>query len=208
MENLVCFLEKWQSLIGAIIGGVFALMVALLVAYKAKRQEDLMAAMLVVANLVAVKTASNVLSKLSKDDGISDEDIAYWYSEKLVRKRLQISPLFEAYRIRLMPASVHLAGHLEMFQMCFNSAEDKLNKLSDDYHAFDKNSEDRRKVEIIRSESESIYREFEEAALHARCAERLITNRVLSNLRVYHSIRSRFMPTKEDKLSMAILRGQ
>ncbi|MCF6258296.1 MAG: hypothetical protein L3J98_00580 [Gammaproteobacteria bacterium] len=208
MGNLVCFLEKWQSLVGAIIGGIFALMVALLVAYKAKRHEDVAAAMLVVANLVAVKSASNVLSQLSKDKKIGDKDIPYWYSEKLVRKRLQISPLFEAYRIRLMPISVHLASHLEMFQMCFNSAEDKLNRLSEDYHAFDKNNGGRRNVEIIRSESKAIYREFEQAALHACCAEKLITKKILSKLRMYHLIRSRFMPTKEDKLCMAILRGQ
>ena len=204
---MVEFLNTWQSLIGSLIGGIFALMVALLVAYKAKRQEDLSAAMLVVANLVAVKSASNALSQLSKENEISEEDLPFWYSEKLVRKRLKLSPLFEAYRIRLMPICAHLAIHLEMFQMSFNSAEEKLNKLSKDYHAFDKNSEGRRKVEVIRSDSKAIHREFEQAAIYAHCAETLVTKKILSKLRMYHRFRARFFPTIEDKVCISILKG-
>ncbi len=48
MEELFCFLEKWQTLIGAFIGGIVGLLAALLVARDARRREEKTAAMLLV----------------------------------------------------------------------------------------------------------------------------------------------------------------
>ena len=206
MENLINILYKWQTLTGAIIGGIFALLVALLVAYKAKRQEDIVAAMLIVANLVKVKTASNVLDKLAKSENISDEDLPEWYSEKLVRNKLQLSPLFEAYRIRLMPVCVHLAVHLEIFQMSFNASEIILDRLSKDYLALDMNSSQIRKIEIFKSDSKALYSEFNQAVLHASCAEKIVTNKIISNFKLLHSIQNKFLPTEEDQICVSMLK--
>ncbi|VAW63046.1 hypothetical protein MNBD_GAMMA11-198 [hydrothermal vent metagenome] len=41
MECIFTTINNWQTLIGAFLGGVFALLVALLVSYKTQRREEL-----------------------------------------------------------------------------------------------------------------------------------------------------------------------
>ncbi len=199
MEELFCFLEKWQTLAGAVIGGVFALWVALLVAYKARRQEDLAAAMLVVGNLVTVRTASRALGQLAVEQNIEKENIPYWLSDKLVRRRIKLSPLFEASRIRLMPVNVHLAAHLELFQVIFTDVEAKLDMLTDDIAEFDSSDETKRKPEILKADARVIHKGFEAAVIHAKCAERILTLQVLSNYPTFHSLRILLFKTAEEK---------
>jgi hypothetical protein len=208
MDILLSYLEKWQTLVGSVIGGLMALGVALLVAYKARRHEDLAAAMLVVGNLVTVRTASRVLKELSAADKIDDQHLAYWFSEKLVRRRITLSPVFEASRIRLMPIDVHLAAHLELFQVLFTDVVAKLDTLANDYAAFDLSSKTTRPVELLRTESKIVYQGFEAAVRHARCAERILTVKVLSNYPTFHGIRMALFPSKEERECQCLLRGE
>ncbi|MES9900947.1 MAG: hypothetical protein ABW148_18270 [Sedimenticola sp.] len=205
MEELINFLNKWQALVGAVIGGVFALWVALLVAYKARRQEDLAAAMLLVGNLVTIRTASRALKQLAKEKEIEEENLPYWLSEKLVRRRIKLSPLFEASRIRLMPVNVYLAAHLELFQVIFTDIEAKLDMLSDDIAEFDSSDNIKRKAEILKADARVIHQGFEIAVTHAKCAERILVLKVLSNYPTFHTIRMMLFKTKEEKECQKIL---
>lgn len=94
MEELIKFMDQWQTLFGAFVGGVFALCVALLVAYKARRQEDLSAGMVLVGNLVSIRAAHKSLMEVAKEEGVSDNDIGPWLAEKLVWSRPKLSPSF------------------------------------------------------------------------------------------------------------------
>lgn len=199
MEELAAFLDKWQTLAGAVIGGIVSLIVALLVAYKARRREDLSAAMLVVGNLSTVTTASRALKELAQQENINQEDLPYWFSEKLVRRRVVLSPLFEALRIRLMPVDVHLAAHLELFQVIFTDIEAKLGMLTDDFAAFDSAKKTTRNADVLKADARVIYKGFEKAAVHAKCAQRILVLKVLSNFPTFHAIRMVLFATREEK---------
>jgi len=66
MSELSLFLEKWQTLIGAFLGGIFALSVALFVAYKVRRHDEISAAVLVTIDLVNVRGAAAYLVVVSQ----------------------------------------------------------------------------------------------------------------------------------------------
>lgn len=205
MSEIGNFLNRWQTLVGAVIGGVFALLVALLVAYKARRQEDLSAAMLLVGNLVTVGTASRTLKQLAKEKKIEKENLPYWLSEKLVRQRIKLSPLFEASRIRLMPVNVHLAAHLELFQVIFTNVEAKIDMLADDISELDSSDSIKRKAAILRADARVINEGFEAAVIHAKCAERILALKVLSNYPTFHTLRMMLFKTKEEKECQKLL---
>jgi len=205
MDEIAAFLDKWQTLAGAIIGSLIALLVALLVAYKARRQEDLSAAMLLVGNLVTVRTASRALEDLAKEENIASESRPYWLSEKLVRRRITLSPMFEAPRIRLMPVDVRMAAHLELFQMIFTDIEAKLDMLTNDFAAFDAKEETTRNPEALKADCRIIYEGFIKAVAHARCAERILTLKVLSNWPTFHAVRLMLKKTSEDKACKTLL---
>lgn len=205
MDEIVAFLDKWQTLAGAIIGGLIALLVALLVAYKARRQEDLSAAMLLVGNLVTVRTASRALEDLAKEENIANENLPYWLSEKLVRRRIALSPMFEASRIRLMPVDVRLAAHLELFQVIFTDIEAKLDMLTNDFAAFDAEEKTTRNPEVLKADCRVIHKGFITAVAHAKCAERILTLKVLSNWPTFHAVRMMLKKTSEEKACKNLL---
>lgn len=152
MDEIIEFMEKWETLVCEIIGGIIALFVALLVTYKARRQEDLSVAMLLVDNLVTVRAASRALEDLAKEESITNENLPYWLSEKLVRRRIAMSPMFEASRIRLMPVDVRLAAHLELFQVIFTDIETRLDMLKNDYALFDADEKPMRNPEVLKAD--------------------------------------------------------
>jgi hypothetical protein len=205
MDEIVAFLEKWQTLVGAIIGGIIALFVALLVAYKARRQEDLSAAMLLVGNLVTVRAASRALEDLAKEENIANENLPYWLSEKLVRRRIAMSPMFEASRIRLMPVDVRLAAHLELFQVIFTDIETRLDMLKNDYALFDADEKPTRNPEVLKADCRVIHEGFISAVAHAKCAERILTLKVLSNWPRFHAVRMILKKTSEEKACRNLL---
>ena len=96
MGELVTFLAKWQTLSGAFLGGVFSLSVALMVAYVARRREDVVAAMLVVGNLTEMTSRQVTLTKQALDAEISKNDYPRWLSDKLIRSRPKLTPTFDA----------------------------------------------------------------------------------------------------------------
>lgn len=195
---MLVFISEWQTLIGAVIGGVFALSVALLVAYKARRHEDMASAMLVVSNLANLQTSESVLHELASDQGITAEQLPLWFTEKLIRRRIKLSPLFESSRIRLMPIDVKLAVHLEMFQTLFNDIEEKLEVLSKDLFAID-NGLETRSQDLVISDANVVYDGIKKASQHANCAKHLLTLKVLSRFPTFHTIRMLLLKTEQEK---------
>jgi len=206
MDELISFLHKWQTMIGAIIGGIFALFVALLVAYKARRQEDLAAGMLLTGNLISIIGNAHALKELSKEQNIKEEHLHYWLSEHLVRQRIKLSPVFEASRIRLMPNDVYLAAHLELLHLIFNDIDAKIDELSLDIHALDTTGKPIRNQDVLQADARIIYKGFQRVVAHAKCAERILTLKVLSNYPTFHTIRTMVCKTKEEKACVKMLK--
>ncbi|AGA89731.1 hypothetical protein Thimo_0900 [Thioflavicoccus mobilis 8321] len=199
MNEVAEFLYKWQPLAGAVLGGLFGVVAALVVAYKARRQEDLAAGMLLIGNLVTFQSAKRTLEQLLAEKEVKKENVPYWYAEKLARRRLQLSPVFEASRVRLMPVDTHLAVHLELFQLIVLDIDSRLDRLEADIRAHDATERTNRKPEALRADARIIYQGFQSAVAHAACAERILTYRVLSKYPTFNQIRRRFFPSKQDR---------
>jgi len=112
--NLLEFIFKWQTLIGAVLGGIFALATAFVVAITVRRREDVTSGMVVIADLAAVRIAAEALNSLAKHEKIKKKEMPLWFSDKLVSSHPKLSALFEASVARLMPLDVYLAAHLSL----------------------------------------------------------------------------------------------
>lgn len=199
MIKVFAFLDQWQTLIGSIIGGLFALWVALLVAGRTRRQDDLVAAMMLYGNLNTVVSAKNALIELAGQQSIEPENLPYWAAEKLVRVPISLSGQFEASRIRMMPIDVYLAVNLEMFQKLYAQVERKLDAHSEDYRSLDSIGKPIRKPEIMKADAIIIWSTFQEAVAFASCAMHIVDLRVIKKRRFWNKIRMRFLPTPEER---------
>jgi hypothetical protein len=131
MDNLTSFLHKWQTLVGAFIGGIFALSVALIVAWDARRREEKASAMLLLTDLQDVKAASEALDEIMRMEETKPEEKARLIAIKLLgdRQGLSLSPLFESSMIRIMPVDDSLAAHLALFKKIVTRLNGELAEL-------------------------------------------------------------------------------
>lgn len=206
MDEIVKFIDHWQTLIGAIIGGLFALSVALLVAYKARRSEEISAAMLLVGDLVSVRVAGERLDDLAVNKKISKENYALWFSEKMILSRPKISPLFEASVIRVMPINKNLAAHLELFHTIYTAIEHKLERLSKDFEAIREKGKPIRSNESMLADADIVLREFKTATTHAYCAEQLLSRLVLNNFPTWRRLRRIISPSSHEQRCHKLLK--
>ncbi len=123
MQSLLAELEKWQTLAGAILGGLFALCVALLVASKARRHEEDTAAMLLIGELKPFVVAAQVLSETGSVNSTTPQDELLRQAVQLKRFRPHLSPLFDSSMARVMTIDTNLAAFLRFFQFHISEAE-------------------------------------------------------------------------------------
>lgn len=201
-------LDRWQTLVGAVVGGLVALLAALVVAYRAERRSDLAAAMHLVGTLVQVRVASTQLEALAKERGIADEnDRAAWQAEKLVWLRPKLSPMFEASVARVMPIDVAAAAHLQLFLSQYLDLEDKLTRLQPDIEAYQRGVEPQRGKDYVIADARAAKRLFDAVATHAACAEHLISKFVLSSGAFWLSLWCKLFPDKKTRHCRECLKG-
>jgi hypothetical protein len=185
---------------------LFSLGVALLVAYLSRRREDRAAAMLLVGSLVQMISRKVALEELAKKRAVPAADYHKWLSEKLVQSRPKLSTEFEASLIRLMPAHVYLAAHLELFKTVFAGMSENLDRIAEDYKNLHEKGKTLRPVAVMEADAKVATQSFEVAVLHARCAEHLIAEVVLSHFPSWHRLRQWLHPTDEERKCLELLR--
>jgi len=196
---------KWQTLIGAVLGGIFALATAFVVALTMRRREEVASGMVVVADLAAVRIAAEALNSVAKQEKIKEEEFPLWFSDKLVSSHPKLSTLFEASVARLMPLDVYLAAHLSLFQRIYSEIEIMINKLSQDYNHFHEHKRTLRPKGHMLADYIIISHHFSRAIEHAKCAEDIITKIILSNFSTWHKIRRNFCMSQKEKECKNIL---
>ena len=205
MDDIIKFLYKWQTLIGSIMGGIFALLVALIVGHIVRRREETSSAMLVIGDLASVRIASEALTDLGKKLNISEKDYPFWFAEKLTGSFPRLSPAFESSVIRMMPISIYLAAHLTLFQKIYAGVEMQVNRLSEDFKAIRQGNPLRSKEQMT-ADVNLIHKHFPFAVQHAGCAEHLISALVLSKMPTWHRVRQAIFPRTEEKECMKYLK--
>ncbi|MBU4185113.1 MAG: hypothetical protein KKI12_00690 [Proteobacteria bacterium] len=206
---MIDLIFKWQTLIGAVLGGMFALATALVVALTMRRREEVASGMVVVSDLTAVRIASEALNSLAEKENIGKKEFPLWFSDKLVSSHPKLSALFEASVARLMPVDVYLAAHLSLFQRIYSQIEIMLNKLSRDYSHFHEHGESLRPKEHMLADYRLITRHFSMVVEHSKCAEDIITKIILSNFSTWHRVRRIFfcMSQNEKKCKDILRKG-
>lgn len=203
---MIDFIFKWQTLIGAVLGGLFAIATALVVALTMRRREEVASGMVVVSDLAAVRVEYEALNSLAEKKNIEEKDFPLWFSDKLVSSHAKLSTLFEASVARLMPVDVYLTAHLSLFQRIYSEIEIMLNKLSYDYNHFHEHGESLRPKDHMLADYRLITRHFPMVVEHAQCAEDIITKVILDNFSTWHRIRRIFYINQKEKQCNDILR--
>lgn len=205
LADLIAFLKEWKELVGAAIGAFASIVVALMVAYDARRREDVSAAMVLVGNLTSLIAAANTLERKAAEEKVSDLGYPMWLAAQLASYRPPMSPLFEGCVARLMPVDVRLAAHLEIFGVVYRSVEHHIERLSKDIEYFREHKNLERSEADVHADAEVIQKGIAMAASHAHCAERLLTCLVLSDWPTWNRLRRFVSPSKEERECKCLL---
>jgi len=204
--NWIEFIFRWQTLIGAVLGGMFALATALIVAYSMRRREVVAAGMIVITNLTAVRIALEAINSLPAREGISENEFPLWFSDRLVGLYPGLSTLFEASVAQVMPVDVYLAAHLTLFQRIYSQIGIMVEKLSVDYDHFREHGKPLRPEDDVIADCKLISRHFPMAVKHAECAEEIIGKLVLSHFPTWNKVRYFFHVSEQEKKCRKMLK--
>ena len=132
MTELVAIINHWQTLIGSILGGVFALTTALVVASSAVRTARRTAAALLIVDLLSIVRVAEYLESLAKEDGVEEKKYPLWVSEKLNWRRPRLSSSYDAHAANLVGVHEGLSAHLSLLKMVYSSLDDHLARIESD----------------------------------------------------------------------------
>jgi hypothetical protein len=206
MADGVATIKEWQELIGAIIGALAALGVALLVAYSGRRRDDLSAAMVVVGNLTTLMVAEDTIRRIAGEQKVAAKDYPMFVVSRLTHSRLKLSPLFESSVARLMLVDVSLAAHLELLNVIYRSVEHHVDVIRRDIDHHNEHGKFLRSEKDVIADAELVEKGLTMAAKHAACAERLLSLLVLNKWRLFHRARMAIRARKEECACQAFLR--
>ena len=200
-------LFNWQTLIGSIFGGVFALFAALIVAFYVRKREEVASAMLVLSNLISVRITAEALTHVAKEtEEIPVEDYPLWLSDKLVKSHPLLSMLFESSVARIMPVDACMAAHLSLFHRTYSTIEIILERLSNDFEYFQEHGKPLRSIEQFRADADIVNNHLNRAVRHASCAELLISKLILSRVSAWQRVIRHIRMNREEKACLRILK--
>lgn len=201
------WLFQWQTLIGSLTGGIFALFTALIVARSARKRDELASGVIVSATLASVSVMSDTLAALAAQENITEETFPLWFSERAVNFHPLTPVLFDSSVARLASIDVSLAAHLALFQQTYSQVELGLKRVADDfayYHMYDKAF---RPEELMKADCQAITKHFQFAVKHANCAVYLIEELVFSKVACWHKLRRNIgWYNKKEKECMELLK--
>jgi hypothetical protein len=198
-EEMNVWLLKWQTLLGAALGGLIGLLSALIVAHSQRRREEVSAAMILAGNLVKVIYAYHILLKQFEDKRIPVEDRHLFISEQLAIFRPTFSPMFDASVARVMPVNGKLACHLELFRSIYSDVEAILQRIANDYEIFKQTGTHPRTKDEMKFDSKRVATGFDTVVQHAICAEHLLSKLILSQTPTLNRLRILIWRTRKER---------
>lgn len=207
MAEFLETLFKWQTLIGSIMGGLFALFAALIVASYVRRREEVASAMLVLSNLISVRITSEAITYVANEtEEIPVEDYPLWLSDRLVKSHPSLSMLFESSVAQIMPVDACMAAHLSLFHRTYSAIEIILERLYKDFEHFREHRKPLRPIEQFRADADIVNHHLKRAVRHASCAELLISKLILSRVSTWHRLIRHIRMNKEEKKCLRVLK--
>jgi len=205
MAELIIFLTNWQTLIGAILGGIFALLVAQLVSYKTQRREEISAGYLIIGNLTSFTAAISSTNSKAKKEDVSDDEYPFWLCQHLLVLKPSFSSLYELSVSRIIFKNVRLGIHLDLIRTFSVGVDDPLTRIKDDIEYQYLHDKYKRSEEQIKADAKSVAHGYNRIAEHAKCAIYLIPRLVTSNLPTWNLFKSNYYPNELDKKSIQLI---
>lgn len=209
MAELLPIIDHWQTLIGSILGGTFALLTALVVASSAVRTARRTAGALLMVDLLSIMRVSDYLESLAEEHEIGEEEYPLWVSEKLNWRRPQLSSSYDAHVANLIGIHEGLSAHLSLLKMVYLGLDDHLARIEAD-------AEDRRTAGLPRiprapqateADAKVVANGLKLAGAHAACGAHLIEQLVIGRTpALLKRIRMRVCPTPIEVKSKELLR--
>jgi len=202
VDAMADFARDWQELIGAVLGGLFALATALIVAGSARRRDQRAAAAMLVADVLPILAAATNLRQIADAEKIDDKAYPGWLVDRLSWRRPHLSSLFDEHRARVIDVDTRLSAHLTLLKMIYGTIEDALGSPEQLARA--------RTVpaSLLMSEAErhAIARSLELAGVHAQGAEHFLSIFVLSRWPPFVTrLRIWLKPSDTEKKSAGLL---
>ena len=198
---------KWQTLIGAIMGGVFALAVAFIVSYKAQRRDEISSGYIVISSLVSFVGANKVLLKHAEKNNISDENYPIWVCERLVSMKPSLSALYETAMARIISKNNRLAINLSVISTTNCEIESAFKRVEADFEYHSINGRERRSATLKKADAALVSRGFNKIADNSECAVHLVTMLVTSHFPTWNRFKMYFCPKDIDKKVISLTSG-
>ena len=199
LDSIVAFLQNWKELVGAFLGGVFSLLVALLVAYQARRAEERTAATLLVGDFLRVDAmVQNACTSLEGQD-FTQEEMRPLLVKHLCRFRVKLSPLFDASIARVTHCDVYLAATMTLASSFIRDTEPVLIRLEEDVAYLDRMERPKRNNADIDADINVVFGGYKLIAAHAKYSAKLLEQMVLGAFPTWHKIRRRFWSFQWEK---------
>ncbi|MFM0095625.1 hypothetical protein PQQ87_08430 [Paraburkholderia nemoris] len=132
---MVAFLDKWQTLIGAAIGGGMGAAGALIVAWNATRRERRIAATMVLPEVMSFQAADAAIKKILKVSHLSKSAQMKHVSLLLLKQRPKIRALHSQVATQLYDLDGRLYAHLAHCQMIHEEFEAALDLFGQEVNA-------------------------------------------------------------------------
>lgn len=203
MIKLLALLDHWQTLLGSLIGGVFALLTAWVVAWSALRTARRTAGTLLLIDLLSILSVAQRLESKAKEDGVSKDKHALWVSKALIWRRPRLSSSYDAYVANLVGVHNGLSAHLSLLKMVYSSLDDHLARIEEH---FDGLRSMPRSPQVIEADAAVVASSLTVAAQHAACAEYFINQLVLGRMpAMLKHLRMRLWSTPIERRSKELL---
>lgn len=208
ITEIIEFLNKWQTLIGSLVGGFFALCVAIIVGNALRRREDISSGMLLLHDLANVRSSFQAITEVAKKKNINEKAYPFWFAGQLMEHYPKLSPLFTSSVLRVLPISHDLASHLNSFYQIYTEIEIIVSGLSEDFKAIKKEGNSDILTTRILHNVSIVNEFFPIIAQHALCAELLIRHLILSKFPTFNKLRHYFWAKLFDKVCMDYLKRE
>ena len=202
MDELLGIARDWQEIIGAFLGGVFALGVAVYVARDARSREERAAAMVVVTAIVSFAGAYRA-AKIRVESEENNPDRVKILMTTLFALNSPFMPSSASEGIhRLLLIDTHLAAHLSLLDMINSQADVALSRCRQDVADYVASGEKgfKRSEQSRLADARNIVEGGARMLNYAGCAELLLNRLVLSKFPTVNRIRHALFPDKLVKL--------
>jgi hypothetical protein len=197
-------LNRWQDLAGAIVGGIFALWVAFVVARDARFRAERTAAMTIIGALTRLRAAYNgAVRAAPKEKG--DDGIAVYVAAQFALQSPLPSESFAPSAASLFHLDGHLAAHLTLIETLLDHIRHPLGRTERDLEEISRNPIERRNPDFPRNMQDKLadarmIKAYTQGILdHTDCVFALFDAIVLPRMRTYHRLRLWLAPNKRER---------